>query len=198
MKDDIQFLKDLQGELKTQENDGQASPRFWVIRDYRVVPTHEEYGMQRTMYWHNDGDHTEFETLENLKEFLTDYYLEDDEQGELKEILEDESTTFDDLWNFAETYLNDDGYFNEVPVKEESFIVPDTMFLTKKEAKRHLETNHYHYTSKAHTYAMTAWRAPKVERLLKILGTFDWNKIEEIAEEKSFFLNAYVEKVMNE
>lgn len=52
------------------------------------------------------------------------------------------------------------------------------MFLTKEEAKQHLKVNHYHYTSKAHTYAMTAWRAPKVERLLKILETFDWDSIE--------------------
>jgi len=45
---------------------------------------------------------------------------------------------------------------------------------------------------------MTAQRAPKVERLLKILETFDWDEIEELAEDKSIFLKAYVEKVMDE
>lgn len=177
---DIQFLKDLQQELLTQDHDGQASPRYWTIMDYRTVPTHEDYGMDRMMYYYNDGDHIEFDTIEELKEFLIEHdYLEDDEQGGLNDIIEDVDTTFEDLWEFVETYLNDDGFFDSVPVKEESFVVPNTMFLTKEEAKRHLELNHYHYTSKAHTYAMTAWRAPKVERLLKIIETCDWGKIAE-------------------
>jgi hypothetical protein len=51
------------------------------------------------------------------------------------------------------------------------------MFLTKQEAKDHIRLNHYHYTDEVHTYAMTAWRAPKVERLLNILETFDWDKL---------------------
>lgn len=53
------------------------------------------------------------------------------------------------------------------------------MFLTKAEAKRHIRLNKHHYTSEAHTYAMTALRAPKVERLLKILETFDWDSIKD-------------------
>jgi site-specific recombinase XerD len=51
-------------------------------------------------------------------------------------------------------------------------------FLTKEEAKQHLEANSHHYSSEAHTYAMTAWRAPKVERLLQILETMDWDAFE--------------------
>lgn len=188
MKEEIQFLKELQATLKHEDehdNDGQASPRFWAIMDYRVVPTHEDFDVDRTMYYHNDGDHIEFETIEDLKEFLSDHYLEDDEQGGLAKLLNNEHTTFDVLWDFVQTWLNDDGYFNEIPVKEESFIVPDTMFLTKEEAKRHLELNHYHYTSKAHTFAMTAWRAPKVEKLLNILMYFDWDNIQLQGSEKT-------------
>ena len=30
-KEDIEFLRELQHELNTQEHDGQASPRFWGI-----------------------------------------------------------------------------------------------------------------------------------------------------------------------
>lgn len=179
MKEDIQFLKELQTELITQDNDSQASPRFWTIMDYRTVPTHEDYGVDRTMYYHNDGDHTEFDTAEELKEFLSDYCLEDGDHEELQNMIDDENTKFDELWDFVITHLNDDGYFDEVPVKEESFVAPNTMFLTKAEAKRHIELNHYHYSPKVHTYAMTAWRAPKVERLLKILETFDWDQLAE-------------------
>lgn len=181
---EIEFLKELQQTLKTQETDYQAAPRFWAIKDYRVVPGNPKYDNCTTMYFHNDGDHTEFENVEDLKEFLEDFYwddvyeyLEADEVNELRSWLEGETTVFEDLWSFTLGHLNDDGYFDECPVKEEEFICYNTMFLTKEDAKRHLKLNHYHYSKKAHTYAMTAWRSPKVEKLLDILETFDWDRV---------------------
>lgn len=178
MNDDIQFLKELQAELNSQANDCQASPRFWVIMDYRNVPGHEDYDSGEYEYFHNDGDHVRFSNFSELKEFIEEYYeFEIDE--ELRELLDDESEDFETLWEYIEDNLNNDGYFSSVFVKEEKFIVQNTMFLTKEEAKSHLRLNHYHYTSKAHTYAMTAWRAPKVERLLKILSEFDFDSLKE-------------------
>lgn len=184
MNSEIAFLKDLQLELKTQDTDYQAAPRFWGIKDYRTVPGNEEYDSCTVSYFHNDGDLSEFSNVEELKEFLVDYYLDDDADGSLKELLDDDATIFEELWELVMDHMNDDGYFNECPVKEEDFVVTSTMFLTKAEAKKHLELNHYHYSSKAHTYAMTAWRAPKVERLIKILESFPWDKVQvvEVAE----------------
>ena len=191
MSKEIKFLKELQEELRTQETDYQAAPRFWTIKDYRMVPGNEAYDSCTTSYFHNDGDHTEFDSVEDLKEFLTDYYLDDvheyldvDEINDLKEMLNAEDANFEELWEFVLENMNQDGYYNECPMTEESFVRNDTMFLTKAEAKRHLQLNHYHYSKKAHTYAMTAWRAPKVERLLEILETFDWDKVQvvEVAE----------------
>jgi hypothetical protein len=178
MNEDIQFLKDLQTELKSQENDGQASPRFWVIKDYRKVPGHNDYDSGSVEHFHNDGDHTIFENLADLKEFLEEYYEEEIESDEdLQQLLEDENESFYELWEYVDSNLNADGFFSSVFMKEESYLVPNTMFLTKEEAKNHLKVNHYHYSSKAHTYALTAWRAPKVERLLKILETFEWDSV---------------------
>lgn len=175
MQEDIQFLKDLQQELNTQANDCQASPRFWVIMDYKKIPGHEDYDTGEYEYYHNDGDHTVFSDIGSLKEFIEEYYeFEIDEV--LRDILDNEDD-FDELWEYVADNLNDDGHFGSVFVKEEEFIVPNTMFLTKEEAKNHLKLNHYHYTSKAHTYAMTAWRAPKVERLLNILSKFNFDSV---------------------
>jgi len=179
MNKDIQFLKELQHELKTQENDCQASPRFWAIMDYREVLANEDYDNGHDSYFHNDGDHMEFKYFTDLKDFLEDVFEEEIKTDEdLQELLNDENESFYSLWEYVEDKLNDCGFFSKVFVKEEDFITPNTMFLTKAEAKRHLELNHYHYSPKAHTYAMTAWRAPKVERLLKVLETFDWEKID--------------------
>ena len=50
------------------------------------------------------------------------------------------------------------------------------MFLTKEEAKQHIQNNRHHYSAKAHTYAMTASRAPKVKRLINILLSFDFEQ----------------------
>jgi hypothetical protein len=178
MKEDIQFLKNLQQELLTQDNDGQAAPRFWSIMDYRIVPANEEYDNGFEQYFHNDGDHTEFKNFTDLKKFLEEYFEEEiEEDKDLQEHLSNEDKNFYELWEYVEDNLNDDGFFSKVFVKEEQYVIPDTMFLTKEDAKRHIELNHYHYSPKAHTYAMTAWRSPKVERLLKILETFDWDSI---------------------
>ncbi|WP_431785860.1 hypothetical protein [Paenibacillus lactis] len=176
MNDDIQFLKELQTELNTQASDCQASPRFWVIMDYRKVPGHEDYDSGEYEYFHNDGDHVKFESFNDLKEFIEEYYKEEIDD-ELSWYLSEGD--FEYLWQYIIDNMNNDGYFSSVFVKEEEFIVPNTMFLTKEEAKSHLRLNHYHYTSKAHTYAMTAWRAPKVERLLKILSEFDFDSLKE-------------------
>lgn len=174
MKEDLKFLKELQTELNTQDNDCQAAPRFWTIMDYRKVPGHEDYDFGEYQYYHNDGDYTPFHNFNDLKEFIEEYH-EEDIDDELRWHLNNEDFEF--LWQYIEKNLNDDRCFDSLFVREEEFIAPNTMFLTKAEAKRHLELNHYHYTSKAHTYAMTAWRAPKVERLLKILSEFDFDSL---------------------
>lgn len=172
MKDDIQFLKELQKELITQDNDVQASPRFWTVGDYRMVPCPEGFQDEHHVVAPQRECYGEINSI--LKE------IEEDELDELSvEAKEDfkEIGCEDSALDWFKEYYDEDA--DIVPMREEHFIRPNTMFLTKAEAKRHIELNHYHYSSKAHTYAMTAWRAPKVERLLKILETFDWDQLAE-------------------
>lgn len=180
----IKFMKSLQAQMKWEEehdNDCQASPRFWVLRDRRTVPTHEDYA-DRISYYFNNGDVTEFETVEELQRFLSAY----DEDFEYFEVSEEdwnyytknETVTFGELWRWVTDNLNEEGFFNEVPVIDEYFIVPNTLFLTKKEAKEYIEKYGYNHTKHVHTYAMTAIRSPQVEQLFHMLHNFDWIMLE--------------------
>lgn len=174
MKEEIQFLKELQQELKTQEVDCQAAPRFWSIMDYKWVVTEEGHEDRITLY---DSDAYEtVELNEYVEEILNGERKENFLEDEIEELqYEHEHGSPSDVYDWIETY--DESRYYPVYEEQVSFIAPNTLFLTKAEAKKHLEVNHYHYTSKAHTYAMTAWRAPKMERLIKILETFDWDAV---------------------
>jgi len=52
----------------------------------------------------------------------------------------------------------------------------DPMFLTKKECEDHIERNGYNY-SEPHSYAMTAFRSPQVEKLYDVLQNTDWESL---------------------
>lgn len=172
MTEDIQFLKDLQKELQTQDHDCQAAPRFWTVGDFRMVEcsddNHEHYHVHLPNKEY-DGDADDF--MKRVKE-----EIESDEDFSEEAIEAFNNIECDQsLLDWMTEYYDEDAKL--VSVCEEHFIHPSTMFLTKAEAKQHIELNYYHYSERAHTYAMSAWRAPKVERLLQILETFDWDKI---------------------
>lgn len=164
-KEDIDFLKELQNELKTQDNDSQASPRFWVVAE-----NNREYGIESG---YADGeiacgaDEDSWETVDEFIAFLIENgYLSEDQidkkyDYDFKEIIE--------MLDDSDFYTC--GYRNNYDV-----VAPDTMFITKRSCKQHIELNHYHY-KEPHTYAMTAWRNPEFERVLKILTDTDWDKI---------------------
>lgn len=165
---DIQFLIDLKNELNSQEDDCQAGPRFWTVGDYKWVECSEDNAERHSVYLPQDGASYEIN-------YFLEQILDRDElkPGALEALDEIDCAVTAHEW-IAEHY---DYGATLHPEREEHFVRPNTMFLTKAEAKRHIEVNHYHYTDRAHTYAMTAWRAPKVERLLKILGEFDFEGI---------------------
>lgn len=176
MNEDIRFLKELQEELRNQDNNCQASPRYWTIGDYEMVACPEGYEESYEVYLPNgdyNGDLNDF--LESLKE------------DELQDMAEEAKEEFAEIGcevsaiEWIQKYKDKDA--DLIPVKEEHIVHPNTMFLTKAEAKQHLKSNYYHYSKRAHTYAMTAWRAPKVERLLKILENFNWDDITKDNEE---------------
>lgn len=168
---DIQFLKDLQHELNNQDHDIQAAPRFWVVGDYRWVSCPDGIGERVVVYLPDAAEAYEINDL--LKDIRADDLedMSDDAKEGFGEI-ECEASAFD--W-IQEHY--DEGATLHCEEKVH-FVRENTMFLTKAEAKQHIERNRHNYTDEAHTYAMTALRAPKVARLLDILETFDFSKLE--------------------
>jgi len=170
----IDFLKELQAELQTQEIDSQASPRFWVVGDYRWVPTALDYCDE--YHFHIPGE--EFDgPLEKLLDRMDEdalSELSDEARERFAEITESEPDE-DEVFRWATRHLDENTEL--IPVREEHFIRSNTFFLTKKEAQAHIDGNRHHYTSKVHTYAMSALRAPTVSRLWGLLENFDWDQL---------------------
>lgn len=170
IRDDI-FLKELGKELREQEKDWQASPRYWGILNYRWVENTSN--PERTSIYDSDACYSG-EMSEFVKDIIEE--LDEEELKQKEEIIEDLNYYVKDNWSgMVLDILKEHFYEGELSLREESleeYVIPCTMFLTKQEAKDHLKYNAHHYHRDASTYAMTAWRAPKVERLLSILEEF--------------------------
>ena len=185
-KEQIEFLVSLQKELKTQNTVGQADPRFWVVAQYEYHNCWKE-NAQDTHYC--DGE-TTLESFEEVKKHLKDNgYIDENgyfNQGELESWEDIEDFHIDSINDYDDLpeYVKNEYY--EVPVRQEHVIKQDTMFLTLRECKEHIELNHYHYNDTVHTYAMTAWRSPQVEKLIKLLqeANFTENNNLEVTNEK--------------
>ena len=203
-KEDIDFLIELQHEMLTQDHVGQSAPRFWVVEGTKRVFCGEEYGTDGEVLYQDvdecaDGiDDAVTYFLDNYDmtlaekeivtitkdEFCNEYIVKHVVQHENdEEVLELESvTTISELIDTLESMevipenVYESGYYRLEPC-----IYPNTMFLTNRSCKKHIEANHYHYSSDAHSYAMTAWRSPEVERLFNILDKINWHLMKEEA-----------------
>lgn len=163
-----QFLEQLGEDMRTQDNNGQASPRYWVISQQEKKVTHGDFAYDY-MYFHNDGDHTDFNTMDDLRTFLTEHY--DDKNPSMLELIETDETLTDAFETLMDSFYNPSHweYFKEYPYTLEDVIRDGPLFLTKKEAEDHIKYNRHHYNSTVHTYSLTAWRSPSIHRLFELL-----------------------------
>lgn len=192
----IEFLKELQHELLTQDTICQASPRFWIVQG-----TVKEYGIDSN-YDCNGSTlvHTEewtelAESMDEIYEYLTNEFdCIDNYTLELTDDNEIIVTDKDDVESAQYlTDLNDVADFmNEVSKSEYHEVChyknvdknyENTMFLTNRECKAHIKSNYYHYPKDAHSYAMTAWRSPEVAKVWDILETINCDKLLELVTE---------------
>lgn len=191
IKDTVKFLNKLQNEMNTQNNDGQMNPRFWVVGDYEnrttaegfnddyiiSCPNQESYELVIDLYDAFKDCVNNFDVNEDVNWVLE---FEDDEdqqeaQNEFDKIDLNNCCAYEEILAFAKKYYDNEAEL--IPVVRTHIIEPNTMFLTKRECEDHIKRNYYHYTTEAHTYAMTAWRSPQVEMLYDVLENTNWNKI---------------------
>lgn len=176
-EEDIEFLRNLQHEMNTQDTVGQADPRFWVVMETVRQWGYDSDYADDCCICDSEGNEYRGETLEEmLKQFIEnddydisytvgDFWVEID--GYDSEIM-----TFEDICEYMNATFGKDN-LSVCYYKDVERIVPNTMFLTKRECEEHIKRNHYHY-NKPHSYAMTAWRSPQVKKLYEILQNVDW------------------------
>ncbi len=192
--EDIEFLSNLQHEMRTQPTFAERAPRYWVIKDYRYRPAGDDDEVSRISICGDDGwegDVTEEELLQTLADEVNSFggpgYLEDwcYENRLHLEIAEDESFHVEPMYGVGlsadelESLWEKTHGGNETLSFEtrEMFFAPNTFFVTLRAAEEHLAANHYHYDPEARPYAMTAWRSPEVERLFEILQEVDFSSL---------------------
>ena len=187
--EELGFLKELQKELNTQDMICQANPRFWVIKGTEKI-YHVEDDIDGYEFYDEDGCGVVAYNLEEMVEYLKenddsityDYNKSSytgeqiiaewiDEDGDENCIIAESKCEIQELIDLAGV-----GEIKVVSYVNKSKIYEDTMFLTQKDAEDHLKANYYHYSEDAHTYAMTAWRSNRVEKLINILQSIDFGE----------------------
>ena len=168
---DIEFLKNLQHEMLTQDKVCQASPRFWVVAQYEKIPTSED-SADGSILVCDDGH----EYGEDVKEAIN--LLLEDHPEEIPSIyfFEQCNNFFDVIYVLERLGISG---FRQVFYEKIHTVQRNTFFLTLRECKEHIQKNHYHYNQTVHSYAMTAWRSPQVEQLYEILENVDFSQLKE-------------------
>lgn len=149
-KEDIKFLKDLQHEMLTQDCVCQANPRFWVVmQTVRQYGVDSDYGIDGTIITSVDDGDLEIDA-DNMEEvfnwFIENFEIDckfDDGYIYINNEDEDILSDADDVIS----YLESEGYdrYSICNYRDRAEIVQDTMFLTYRECKEHIERNSYHY-----------------------------------------------------
>lgn len=144
--EDLQFLRELAHELRTQNNCGTAAPYFYVVRTWKELVAPPGYGDREVVVDYNGGDARVFVDEKGAKTELTEL-LKDDELEEALERLE---------------------HFGMHKVEESR-----NVFFTRKGYDEHMRLNDHNYGGTTcqdpHPYVEHAFRNPEIRRLLEVI-----------------------------
>lgn len=169
-REDIEFLRELQNELRTQTNDGNAQPVYWSVMEKREILQHDDCGEPRIF----DGE--DMMLLDEAVAMIEDHFDKEEwTEDEKKEWDETTKTDFYEVKEFMNYWLGDD--FEVVYISEEDHLSEDTgAFLTKRACQQYIAQYGYNHR-KPRAYAMTAYRNFELERLLSILTNMNIDDI---------------------
>lgn len=166
-KKDYEFLKDLQHELLTQENDGNADPLYWGVLEFETVGVPD--GCGEPIIYMGDGATME---LEECVGYIDREYMHTMNVKERHEWAHTDKSSMHDVVDFMHQTL----HWNETRIvyveKKEKLSRETGAFLTKRACAEYIKRFGYNH-HEPHTYAMTAYRNFELERLLNILKTID-------------------------
>ena len=104
--EDSKFLEDLQHELNTQTNDGNADPVYWGVMETREVGVPDGCGDER-IYLGDGGT----ETLEGAVAYIAEYIVDDEDMEAWNEV---DKTNIDDVVEFCREKLGNDRILMEI------------------------------------------------------------------------------------
>lgn len=167
--EDYEFLKNLQNELNTQENDGNADPVFWGVEETveECRGGDGEYGGDPYITY-DDGKWSLEEAVEEVEDELKNNPEYSDEWLH-KEWEEVDKSCAEDVYEFMTDMLHWEGIYGVVYVENVKRVTPFTgAFITKRACKEYIKKYGYNHND-PHTYAMTAYRNFELGRLINIL-----------------------------
>lgn len=167
---DYEFLKELQKELNTQDNDGNANPVFWGVEEIceECRGSDGNYGGEPRIHF-DDGDWTLEEAVQEVDDIFENEPEEYSEDVRKRWETEIDKSCAEDVFEFMSDELGWNFVYNVVYVEEVRRVTPYTgAFITKKACKEYIERYGYNH-NQPRTYAMTAYRNFELSHLLKIL-----------------------------
>ena len=176
IKEDKEFLKELQNELNTQPNDGTANPVIWGVLESHIQPVPDGYG-EFAMILDNCTSYTVEEFIEVVEDCIND--SEDEE--EIKEFLEEwkniDKKDAVDIVDFYNDLLGGQAEVFEC-IKRDEISHQATAFITKRACKEYIEKFGYNHNN-PRTYAMCCYRNFELEKLLNIIRNLNIDDIKE-------------------
>jgi len=177
-QEDLQFLKELAHELKTQDNRCTANPFHAIKTTERIYGASNGYSDGAVVM--SDGE-TYAESIEELKDNWLELSKDWEDYPEIDgfESREEFNQLVGDIhslenWFDVESFINAyDEKFSDFEVVEYfEYQKLQNVFLTEKACKKHIELNSYHYNEPI-DYVDCAWRNPEFDRLIEIIKKFD-------------------------
>lgn len=170
-QEEIDFIKNLSHEMKTQDNRSTAQPFGLVIGQKETQVTDYENASMKAIYW-NEGH---YDTLEDFIEGLKEYFDYENDANECKEIdyILEHCEDIDDLRREEHSInqlLSDSMhvYGYEIVDDYSPNVCGGNFFLTDKSAKAYVETNS-HNLKQPFTYGIHLYRNPEMTKLYDVI-----------------------------